>query len=265
MIAVTIRTAVVSVCALAVCACPVGAQDAGAVITSEVTDSNTYTPVEESRTELESGIILIRENPEIEGLRDQIVERESRILDTEREINSINLQLEEIYSEKESLQGEMNSLNLTNRRNEAQIRVTEDGIQRGKLNLRALDNSIDDNAKNLETLHTVLVKNYQEANEFELRGSRLVFFFHESLFNLLEHAEESGRYAKELHRRLGMLENETRELRENKEGVIAERSYLEEKQKELEDRRKIYQFSIAKKGVPYRQDEERRGDIPDAS
>lgn len=247
MTAIQTCAVALSVGVFALCVCSVIAQEGDAVITSDVEDADDYIPVEEKGTELESGITLIRENSEIENLRSQIEEREKQVLKTEEEIQSINRELNEIYKKKDSLGDEINGLTLTNRRNEAQIRVTEENIHRGQLNLKSLSNSIDDNTENLDLLNTVLIKNYQEVNEFELSGTKVIFFFHESLFDILNRVEELERYSKALHEQLGLLKNETEQLEENKQQVIDERLKLRDKQKELEDRRKIYQFSITRK------------------
>ena len=215
-----------------------------ATITSTVPISGEYIPISGNKTEQE-GVVLLRENSEIENLQNQIGERESRIQATEREIHSINEQLGHIYKKKDSLESELSGLTLTNKRNEAQIRKTEDGIQQGQLKLKTLNTSILDNSENLETLYKVLRRNFQQANEFELRGKTLLFL-HTSFSEVLLRIEEIERYSKALHTHLEFLEGETEELEQNKKEIVAERATLERQQKELADRKKIYEFSIKK-------------------
>ena len=59
--------------------------------------------------------------------------------------------------------------------------------------------------------------------------------------------EEVGRYSRALNKHLKMLQNEVRSLEKNKGEVLSEKTKLEREQKELEDRKKIYQFSIGSK------------------
>lgn len=222
-------------------------QNSGAVITSMVPTLETYVPVRGDVSGEETAT-LIRENPEIENLRGRIEEREGRIRATEREIEGINAELGQIYTMKNTLENDLNELTLTNKRNEAQIRKTEDGIYQGKLKLEALDESIVGNVDNLEVLHSVLRGNFQQANEFELRGKTLIFL-HASFSEVLQRIEEIEQYSKALHDQLQLLENETEQLEQNKESIVAERTALERKQRELEDRRKLHEFSIKQQEV----------------
>ena len=215
--------------------------------------TNSYVPIagmDDITGELDSGIVLIREDPEISGLREQITDREKRIQKTEEEIKTINKELDQIYKKKRTLQNDLSGLTLTNRRNEAQIEVTEETIKYGQLTINSLDSSIENNEENLKTLHTVLMKNYRRANEFELRDSDLAIFLNNSFFDILRSLEEVSRYSVALQNHLTLLEQETEQFEENKETVSSERRTLIRKQRELEDRRKIYQFSIdAKKRI----------------
>lgn len=222
-----------------------------ATITSSAPTDGAYTPIEGS----ESGqgeIVLLRENSEIADLRNQIGDRESRIRNTEEEIRGINIQLSEIYKKKDSLESKLNGLTLTKKKNEAQIRKTEDSIQQGQLKLKALNTSIIDNAENLEVLYSVLRRNFQQANEFELHGKTLLLM-HTSFSDVLQRIEEIERYSKALRTHLEFLENETKKLEQNKKGVVAERVALEQQQRELADRKKIYEFSIAQQELLVKQ------------
>lgn len=212
-----------------------------ATITSSSQMSGSYVPVEGAVADGE--VVLLRENSEIANLRGQIGDRESRIRATEEEIRTINTQLGEIYKKKDSLESKLNGLTLTKRRNEAQIRKTEDGIQQGQLKMKALNTSIVDNTENLAVLYAVLRRNFQQANEFELHGKTLILL-HTSFSDVLQRIEEIERYSKALHTHLQFLEDQTEELEQNKEGIVAERLALERQQKELADRKKIYEFSI---------------------
>ncbi|MCY4577388.1 MAG: peptidoglycan DD-metalloendopeptidase family protein [Candidatus Kaiserbacteria bacterium] len=221
---------------------PMDTYSDSATITSTTPVSGSYVPLGSSSSD-EGDVVLLRENSEIASLRSQIGDRETRIRATEEEIRSINAQLGEIYKKKDSLEGKLHGLTLTQRRNEAQIRKAEDGIQQGQLKLKTLDTSIVDNAENLEVLYSVLRRNFQQANEFELHGKTLILL-HTSFSDVLQRVEEIERYSKALHTHLRFLEEETVELEQNKKGVVAERLTLERQQKELEDRKKIYEFSI---------------------
>ena len=222
-----------------------------ATITSSSPTSSTYTPIESDESE-QGEIVLLRENSEIADLRNQIGDRESRIRNTEEEIRSINVQLSQIYKKKDSLESKLNGLTLTKRKNEAQIRKTEDGIQQGQLNLKALNASIIDNAENLEVLYSVLRGNFQQANEFELHGKTLLLM-HTSFSDVLRRIEEIERYSKALRTHLEFLEDETKKLEQNKKGIVAERATLEQQQRELADRKKIYEFSIAQQELLVKQ------------
>ena len=218
------------------------AHEQGATITSVLPKSNKYAPVGEMK-EVEDGIILIRENKEIEDLRGQIGKTEVRIRATEKEIKNINAELSQIYKKKNTLEAKLDELTLTNKQNEMQMHKTEGDIERGKLTLQALDSYIENNAENLEVIHKVLKKNFQQANEFEIRGKALILL-HTSLSEVLLRIEEIERYSKVLNTQLSMIKDETRRLKKNKNTVTDQRIVLERKQKELEDRRKIYKFSI---------------------
>ena len=221
---------------------PIYVHSSSATITSPTPTSGVYTPIENDETE-EGEIILLRESSEIASLRNQIGSKESRIRNAEEEIRGINMQLSQIYKKKDSLESKLNGLTLTKRKNEAQIRKTEDGIQQGQLKLKALDTSIVDNAENLEVLYNVLRQNFQQANEFELHGKTLLLM-HTSFSDVLQRIEEIERYSKALHTHLEFLENETKKLQQNKKDVVKRRATLEQQQKELADRKKIYEFSI---------------------
>ncbi len=204
-----------------------------------------YVPVD---TDEESdGAVLIREDPEIEKLKDQINNRAQRIETTEKEIENINRELSQIYKKKDTLESELNILTLTNRRNEARIHVTESNIHQGHLKLTSLNSSIDNNEENIGILRNVLIQNYQRANEFELRGDSVSVILNPSFFEALRHLEELDRYSSSLRSHLDDLERETREMEKNKEDVHAERVALKGRQRELEDRRQIYKFSIVEK------------------
>ena len=217
-----------------------------AIITSMVPTLESYVLVEDS----ESGeaAVLIRENPEIESLRSRIEDREAHIRATEREIESINTELSQIYQMKNTLENDLNGLTLTNKRNEAQIRRTEDSIYQGKLKLEVLNESIVDNADNLEVLHEVLTRNFQQANEFELRGKTLLFL-HASFSEVLLRIEEIEQYSKALYEQLHLLESETEHLKKNRENIVAERATLVVQQRELGDRKKLHEFSIKQQKV----------------
>ncbi len=205
-----------------------------------------YVPTQNG-SELDSGVVLVRENPEIANLKQELDKRENHIRQTEEEIDSINEDLREIYKKKDTLESELESLSLTNRRNEAQIRVTEGRIQQGKLRVTSLDSSIGTNEGNIETLHRILVNNYQRANEFELQDSEMSIFLNPSLFEVLRSLEELERYSTSLRNQLQLLEQETKYLEENKGEVADEQITLTREQRALEDRKKIYKFSIVAK------------------
>ena len=188
-----------------------------ATITSLAPVSGDYTPVNSKQGRGE--VVLLRENSEIADLRDQIGDKESRIRATEEEIRSINTQLNQIYKKKDSLESKLNGLTLTKRRNEAQIRKTEESIQQGQLKLKTLNTSIGDNAENLEVLYNVLRRNFQQANEFELHGKTLILM-HTSFSDVLQRIEEIERYSKALHTHLKFLENETKELHQIKKILL---------------------------------------------
>lgn len=222
-----------------------------ATITAPAATSGVYTPVEGSASGQEE-IVLLRENSEITDLRNQIGSKESHIRSAEEEIRGINVQLSEIFKKKDSLESKLNGLTLTKRKNEAQIRRTEESIQQGQLKLKALNTSIVDNAENLEVLYSVLRRNFQQANEFELHGKTLILM-HTSFSDVLQRIEEIERYSKALNTHLEFLEDETEKLGQNRKDVVAERAALEQQQRELADRKKIYEFSIAQQGLLVKQ------------
>ena len=225
-------------------------QHASIIITSTpITEG--YSPVD-GLPSGEGASIVVQENPEILNLRTQILNREKRIQETDQEIQSINLNLNQIYKKKDTLENELSALTLIGRRHEAQIRQTEDGIYQGELNLEALDNSIVHNVENLEVLYGVLERNFQQANELELRGVAFLLM-HDSFSDVLLRVEELGRYSTALHAQLELLEGETKQLEWNKTGITSERVELERKRKELEDRRRLHQFSVQQQEVLVRQ------------
>ena len=209
--------------------------------------SGDYVPIPGSEDTDEHRQVLIRENPEIKGLRSQIVEREERIKKTEEEIQGINQELSQIYRKKDSLESELNKLNLTRRKNEAQITVAEDTIYRGQLKIESLDSSIENNEENMKLLHTILIENYQRSNELELHDSDIPIFLNQSLFEILRSIQETEYYSQSLREQLELLEWETSDLEKNKKDVSSERLTLREKQQELEDRQELYALSIHQK------------------
>ena len=228
------------------------AHSGAAVITSGAAASDSYTPIPPSGSAGQDGVVLLRENPEIENLREQIGERESRIRATEDEIATINTQLNQIYKKKDSLESQINRLTLTKKRDEARIRSAEESIQQGQLKLKALDASLVDHAENLEVLYGVLRRNFRQANEFEVRGKTLLVL-QASFSSVLQRIEELDRYSAALHKHLEFLEQETERLQQNKEEIVAERAVLERKQRELADRKKIYEFSIQRQELLVKQ------------
>ena len=216
------------------------------IIVAPKTPEGEYLPTENSEKPEEA--VLIRENTKIENLRKQIKQRENRIQKTEEEIKGINSELNIIYKKKDTLQGEIKKLTLTNKKNEAQIQVAEEAVQKGKLEIESLDSSIDNNEENLKTLHAVLKKNYRRTNEFELQGNETLLMLHtSSLFEIIKRIEETDRYSEALRKHVNLLASETEDLQENKEKAAVERSEMQRQQKELEDRRRIYNLSIANK------------------
>ena len=192
--------------------------------------------------------VLIRDNPELRNLRQQIEERGDRIQKTQEEIEEINRDLRRINREKRTLQNELDALALTNRQNEAKIHVTEEAVERSRLRIRSLSSSIENNTKNVQTLQDVLEKNYRQKNEFDLQVSGLgQLFLHPSFFDVLQWVEETGRYTSALHEYLALLEEETVGLERNRQEVLDERDALKTQRDELEDRKKIHLFSIARK------------------
>ena len=152
-----------------------------------------------------------------------------------------------IYRKKDSLENELNKLNLTRRKNEAQITVAEDTIYRGQLKIESLDSSIENNEENMKLLHTILIENYQRSNELELHDSDIPIFLNQSLFEILRSIQETEYYSQSLREQLELLEWETRDLEKNKKEVSSERLTLREKQQELEDRQELYALSIHQK------------------
>ena len=202
-----------------------------------------YVPDEDNRFERKEN------GEEIKGLQQEIQAREDKILKTEKEIENINTELNQIYKKKRTLEGDLKELTLTSKRNEAQIHITEDTISQGQLRLKSLNSSIEDNTENLKMLRTVLTKNYRQAAEFESRGVDVSILLVSSLFDMLRKVEEVGRYSKVLNKHLQILQSEVRSLERNKDEVIKEKDKLQQEQKELEDRKKIYQFSISNKAA----------------
>lgn len=210
-----------------------------------------YSPVENMSSE-NGASVTVQENPEIANLRTQIADREKRIQETEREIKGINQNLNQIYKKKDTLENELNALTLIGKKNEAQIRQAEEGIRQGELSLEALDTSLVHNAENLEVLHSVLKRNFRQANEFELRGMTFLLM-HASFSDVLLRVEELERYSKALHFHLELLESETKQLEKNRVDITAERTLLEKKRRDLEDFHKLHQFSVQQQEVLVRQ------------
>ena len=220
---------------------------ASVIITTSPAAKGEYSPVD-GETSKGAASIMVQENPEIATLRTQIADHEKRIQETEKEIKNINVNLNQIYKKKDTLENELNALTLTGKKTEAQIRQTEDSIYRGELKLESLDNSIVHNAENLEVLHSVIKRNFQQVNEFELRGATFLLM-HNSFSDVLLRIEELDRYSEALYSQLNLLESETEQLEQNKVDIVTERSTLERKRKELEDRNKLHQFSIQQQQV----------------
>ena len=213
-------------------------------------ETTEYTPISgENGNQLESGIIVLRENKEIEALENQIKEREKKIQSTEKEIEGINQELNQIYKQKDTLEGELRNLTLTNKKNESQIYLTEENINKGKLHLQSLEGFIGSNTENIETIQAILIKNYRRSNEFEMESVDISFLLDSSLFEILRYIEEIDQYSLSLHEQLDALEFETYRLEKNKVEVIDEKISLQQQQIELEDRRKLYKFSIQNKEI----------------
>ena len=193
--------------------------------------------------------VLIREDSEIEELEGQVSDQEQRIQKTEEEIKKINGELNQIYKKKDSLEGELQSLTLTNRKNEVQIEVTEKSIKQSELKLEILSSSIENNNENIQTLHSILIKNYQRANEFEMNNERTAVILNPSFFDVLQGISDIERYSGALQQHLVDIKQETKVLEENTSQVKHERVALTGQQYQLEDRKRIYQSSIKEKEV----------------
>ncbi|MDE0243430.1 MAG: peptidoglycan DD-metalloendopeptidase family protein [Candidatus Kaiserbacteria bacterium] len=214
-------------------------QAEGVTINRSVQDGD-YEPTETT---------LIRDNPEIQDLQRQITEQGDRIQKTHEEIEQINNELERVHTRKQTLQNELETLSLIDRQNEVHLRSTEEAVKQSQLKIQSLNSSIADNALNVQLLRHVLQKNYRRKNEFDLQGSATHIFLHPSFFEVLQWAEETGRYTEALQDHLDLLEMETARLEYNREEVLTERDTLESRQQELADRKKIHAFSLNQKRV----------------
>ena len=224
---------------------PIVAQQS--ILIREEKEVGEYTSIVPNETQEE--VVLIREDPEIRLLKKQAEEREEQIQKTEKAIEVLNKQLGEISKEKQTLQNQLHGLTLTEKRNAAQLSVTEGNIRIGKTTLQRLTNSIGNNEENIRLLRRVLTENYQKVNEIQLRTEEAPIVFNPTLFETLQYLEEVHRYSSSLSEHLTLLKKETNLLEENKETIAKERIALERKQKELEDRKRIYEFSIQEKKV----------------
>ena len=224
------------------------AQEKGVIIRAPQINTDY---VEISDEELEAEII--RESDEVLTLRKEIEEKEVKIEQTNEEIESITRELNDIFKKKDTLEKELEKATLINKINEANLRNTQNTIYKGQLNLKTLNSSISKNVDNLDQLREILKKSYRRVNEFELKGNEDILFIDNSFFDVLKRIEETGRYSVSLHKQLTYLTDETNRLYRNREETIRERYTLEQKNKELVDRKKIYELSIAEKEVLFSQ------------
>lgn len=190
---------------------------------------------------------IILPDPEIQSFEREIEQREEKIQKTEAEIKALNGQLEKISEEKRSLKRDLSTITVTNRRILAELQRTKDVIYKGELNLNKLNSSIESNVDSVEVLYSVLEDTYRRANEFELEDDLFLYLNSKSFFELGRKVNENERVSSNLFNRLRQLERETINLYKNRDNIQNERVSLEKNKKELNDRQKIYGFSISEK------------------
>ena len=189
-------------------------------------------------------IELIKKNNEIVEIQSEIQKRAGDITSLEKEIDELNQGLTKIYNQKNTLNRELNKNTLENRRNEANINLTEERIERGKLEVKGLTSEIKENSENLIHIQDVIVNNFRKTNEIELGGVRSSFILEQDFFKAFGRLEETYRLSNELQEHLNLVEEEIIDLRKSQRKVSNERERLEEQQVELTARKEIYGQTI---------------------
>ena len=193
----------------------------------------------------EEGVVS-KEELEIQKFKQEIKEREEKILSSEEEIKKISNQLAEISEKKQTLTSTLNTIELENKQTQALINITQNSIYKGKLRLQNLNSEIQVNVQNVEDLHSILRDMYQKSNEAELKGDFFSFLVSDSFFSVGQKVEEEQRITIALHEHTKDLRDETERLYKNRNFIQQQRIDLERNEKQLTDRKKIYQQSLSK-------------------
>ena len=193
------------------------------------------------------GFLVLKKNTEIKKLENEIENSEGAIQDIEKEINEINKGLRKVYKEKDSLESELNKISLVNKKNEAAIRLTKENIDNGKLQIKSLSGNIEVGSENIEILREVLIKNYQRSNEFEISSKKTALFLDNNFFDVLDRIEEIHLYSSGLKNHLDKTNVELVSLKNLKIEFLSEKQKQEIRQKELSERKKIFNASIKEK------------------
>lgn len=108
----------------------------------------------------------------VDGLRDKITDRSERIKELEREIRQYETELQKVGAEKQTLQGAINSLDISRQKIGADINLTENRIGTGNLEIQRLALEIAEKELLIAKHQEAVAKSLRSINEFD--GDSLV-------------------------------------------------------------------------------------------
>jgi murein DD-endopeptidase MepM/ murein hydrolase activator NlpD len=158
---------------------------------------------------------------DVSGLRDQISERSERIKELEREIQQYEADLQEVGAEKQTLQGAVNSLDISRQKIGSDIKLTENRIGSSNLGIQQLALEIAEKELAIAKHQEAIAKSLRSINEFD--GDSLVeaVLAHADLNEVWERIETLERFqlaVREDVRELTGLRNDLTEDKLESEG-----------------------------------------------
>ncbi len=183
----------------------------------------------------------------VEELQTKISDRNSQIQALEVEISSYNKEVERVGKEAKTLQNTIKTLDLTQRKVNADLNLTENKIGKTTLTIEELGGTIKTTSdridSNIEAIRSLLNQIYQTEEETSVEN----FLQYKTFTDLWDNLESLRTVQKQIKFKTDELADLKLNLSDKKTKTEAEKERLKLLQDNLEDRKKIVEYNKQEK------------------
>jgi len=183
----------------------------------------------------------------VDELKDQIEEKQGQIEEIEKDIKKYQVQLQEVGAEKRTLQGEVQALDISRKKVEADIAVTEGQIDATVYNIERLTIDIEDKKRSINLNTNTVAETIRRLNEAESQTFVETILAYDNLSEAFGDIDALQQFQSQLSAELVELNELKKELESTRSSLVAKETELSGLRNDLAGRHEVIASNKAEK------------------